>query len=231
MRRLLLIALFISPLVQAKFHNEAEVGLVNTSGNSQLETYNLISKNSYEKNLHKIKFGGHYTYGTSEGVLSSRNWDIHTNYVYRFSKRVGLLLGEIIEGDKFSGIETSYNTDLGSNIILHKSDKHSVESELAYRYTIEKRFEQAKEYFNKALIQASYKFDYNKTTSFETKLEYIPNFDESKDWQLNVLSSFRNTINSMFSLKVTYEWKKDNLPTEGATAYDRKMTTSLIATF
>lgn len=230
MYKLLLIAL-ISSSAYAEITNESELSLVNTSGNSNVENYIAKTKLSIPFNTNAVNLGGHYSYATADKVINAREWDAYAGLDHKLSEKIALTFKETVEGNKFAGIKIRYNSDLGVKFNLFESDANKIDSGVAYRYTVEEDNTNNTEHFNKAFLNVGHSYEHSKTLKVASSLEYVPNFTTSEDWQLKATTSLFNSINSIFSLKVSYEWIKDNLPNNGSTPYDRKFTTGLIAKF
>ncbi len=227
----LLLGLIFSVSVQAEFKNESEVSMVVTGGNTEVEVYNAKTTNKYIFEKNTFTLGGHYMYGTTTNVLSSRNWDVNGKYERLLSKRMGAFVGVVYEGDEFAGIDSRINTDLGGSFHYLRTDKLDGILEMGARHRREKSL------LGKTLDQmqgrAYAAITRKKTEDVELKfwVEYLPNFTTPSDWQINFAPSFQYNLNSLLALKWTYLGKYDNLPVPGNKNFDFQYTTSLIANF
>lgn len=217
----------------AQFTHESELSLVQTGGNSDVQTNNFKTTNLYKWVANQVKFGGHYIYGETENGVSARNWDVNGKYERVLSPHLSLTAGEIIEGNKFTGIKARYNSDLGVKYYYIKTDLKNFFSELGYRYSIEDRYEPLPNTFdNKARLYNEFSHKISETVQYKLWLEYIPNFTESNDYLINGEASLTSILNSVFSLKVAYLGMYDNRPAFlGFKNYDYMTTTSLVAKF
>lgn len=242
MKYLILLVLFgFTQVVFAKFENQTELSMIQTGGNTKLETYNLSTLSKYSFTKSEFLFGGHYTLGTSEEendiVEKSRNWDISAKYLRNLIKKLSYYTGVKFEGDTFAGYKQRDNYDLGLNYSLYKTDKKSFSAEIGYRYTLERSVTRNSEgedefEFQKGRVQLSYSNKIKDYLRFDTTLEYLPNFTESEDYQVNFSPSLAVIINDVFSYKTSYIVNYDNEPNiEGNEYTDYKLTTSIIAKF
>lgn len=231
----LIFILFISNLAHAKFGNESELSSIKTGGNTDVLTTNTKTINTYQWSSSKFTFGGHYTYAESKnkGGVTAQNWDANARYEHSLSEKLSVVLGEIVEGNKFIGIRERYNSDLGLRYYFIRSDSKSLSSELAYRYTIEKRYEPAPNaYDNKARVYNEFSHKFSETVQYKFWLEYVPNFTVKKDYLINGEASITSILTSIFSLKVAYMGMYDNKPaTTAIKNYDYATTTSLVVKF
>lgn len=217
------------------FNHESELSIITTGGNSDLQTYNGKVKNILNHRKNKYELSGHYTYGTSEGIESARNWSALFRYD-RFLREneLSLFAAEKVEGNKFQGLESRYNTDLGVSYRFFQTERSTLLSEVGYRYTYERSTDpdQSNENFQKGRVYLEYHHKLREGVTLRKWVEYIPNFTESKDYQLSFSPSLRVAINNLFSLAVSYRGDFDNEPTvAGKRRYDYTYTTSLIASF
>lgn len=221
----------LSATVMAEFKNESEVSMVVTGGNTEVEVYNAKTTNEYSFDKNTFTLGGHYMYGTTTKVLSSRNWDVNSKYDRLLSKRLGAFIGLVYEGDEFAGVDSRMNTDLGASYHYLKTDKLDGKVELGARHRREKSL--AGTTLNQMQGRAYAVITKKKTEDVELKFwaEYLPNFTTASDWQLNFAPSFQYNLNSSLALKWSYVGKYDNLPVPGNKKFDFQYTTSLIANF
>lgn len=232
----------ISLSVFAKFSNESEFSLIEASGNSNLETYNLKTTSSFKTEKREYTFGGHYTLGETEDtngtmVESARNWDVNAKYVQDLThthKTAGFI-GIKVEGDKFAGIKRRDNTDLGAKIKIKDEDKEKTFVEISYRNTIERLIKanskgEDRLTFDKGRLYLEYKKDLQ-SFSYKFWIEYLPNFTTSEDYQISAEPSILVKLDQTFTLKYSILINYDNLPAENAVREDRITAMSIIAKF
>lgn len=221
----------ISLSAAAEFSNESEVSMVVTGGNTEVQVYNAKTANSYKYEKNVFSLGGHYMYGTSSDVLSSQNWDVNGRYERILYKKLGTFLGVIYEGDKFAGIKSRLNTDLGASYHYLETQRMKGRTELGLRYREEESYSGTE--LTQVQGRVFAEIGYSKTKEVETKfwVEYLPNFTDSEDWQINFAPSFQYNFHSSLALKWSYIGKYDNLPVPGNKNFDFQYTTSLIAKF
>ena len=217
----------------AQFTHESELSLVQTGGNSDVQTNNFKTTNLQKWEKDQFKLGGHYIYGETNNGVSARNWDVNGKYERLLTDHLSLTFGEVIEGNRFTGIKARYNTDLGLKYYFIKTDLKNFFSELGYRYAIEDRYEPLENTFdNKGRLYNEFNHKVSETVQYKIWLEYIPNFTQSSDYLINGEASITSILNSVFSLKVAYMGMYDNRPAfSGFKNYDYTTTTSLVAKF
>lgn len=233
MRLIVLLSMLFCANAYAQLTNESELAYVKTGGNSDVQTANAKTVNVYSWVMNKFTFGGHYIYGETNNGVSARNWDVNTRYERVLTSHLSLTAGEVVEGNRFTGIKARYNSDLGAKYYFIKSDVKLFFSEVGYRYTIEDRYAPIENiYDNKSRIYNEWSHKVSATVQYKFWLEYIPNFTDSRDYLVNAEASLTSILNSVFSLKVAYLGMYDNLTAvPGLKNYDYVQTTSIVAKF
>lgn len=232
MKKIILCALLASTTF-AKFTNETEASLVNTSGNTDLKTYSMKFKSAYTLPVYTTSFALNYTYGESNDIRSNEKWDTTLKVEKKLTNKFSVFGSETVEANRFANIKRRYNTDIGGKQTLKSSKTNTTFVELGYRYTIEQNTDESLEdkKSSKGRLYIESKQKLSETSFVNLWVEYIPDFRESEDYLVNIGPSLSVTVNSFLSLKTSYIINYDNLPEEGNTKYDRTMTTGLIANF
>lgn len=248
MKSLLLLVLvpFIAIAQESKLSNESQLSIIQTGGNSAIETYNFQTKTDFVKNKNEYEIGGHYVLGTSENAEgdteeSARNWDYYGKYTRDLSNKLGVFLKYQVEGNEFSGIIQRNNSDAGLKYTFIKTDKKSFYSELGLRQTEETRLlkdedGEDKFSFNKGRVYSEISQKLSSTLSYKFWAEYLPNFTESEDYLINFEPSVSVVLSDNLSFKVSYRGAYDNQPSineDGSRQkhLDYTTATSLIAKF
>lgn len=228
----LMAALFIfAPSALAELSNQSEISIVATGGNTDLQVYNGKTTTKYTLDKNNFELGGRITKGQSAGVDNASNWDLTARYGRSFSDRFGVFYATKYENDRFAGIHYRFNNDLGSSFVITKTKKTNAKAEAGYRYRIEKSV--IGDELNQSQGRVYAEVERKNTETFSTKLwvEYLPNFTEGSDWQVNTEASMSFAMYSNLKIKMGYLYKYDNLPVVGLTTFDSQYTTTLIATF
>ncbi|MAX65563.1 MAG: DUF481 domain-containing protein [Bacteriovoracaceae bacterium] len=242
--------IFLLPLfsfAESNISNESEFALLQTGGNSVVETYNAKTMTTLEVGKSSYILSGHYTLSKSEKVdeqtnekdvvESARNWDVMLKYERELSKSFSGYTAFSIEGDKFKGIKQRENLDLGAKYFVAKTKKFNSFVELGARYSVEKtttRDEDGDDVFRYSKGRLFYQLEHKKVEhmSYKFWIEYLPNFTEHEDYIISYEPSISFVLSDVFSLKTAYKGIYDNQPNEDANEYtDYTFTTSLLAKF
>ena len=222
---------FVVHSAYADFSNESELTIIRNGGNTEQETWNTKTLNSYNHNKNTYKLGGHYSYGKADEELNTRNWDVNLRYERSLSDKWSLFAAAQREEDFFASLEYRWNYDLGGIYNFIKEEKQQWHIESGYRRTLESDLEGRKTNGSKLRIFTEYKRQHDKNLFFRLWVEALPNLSESDDWQTNFEPSLNYTLSQTFTLKLAYLHKYDNLPAMDTKKSDYQYTTSLIAKF
>lgn len=229
-----------------KLSNESEISLIQTGGNTNVETYNGKTLTKYEREKDVYVLSGHYTVaffettddsGSKVMAESARNWDLKGKYERVIGDHFNALTALQYEGDEFSGFKQRENLDLGGKFLVTKSDKKITSVELGVRYTLERTLNRDDDgedtfQFSKARIYVEHAQTFSEALSFKFWIEYLPNFTRGKDYLVNYEPSLSVLLSRIFSLKIAYKVVYDNQPNiEGNEQSDTIFTTSLLARF
>lgn len=233
MKNLLFLVLIYSLPALAQLTNESEISLIQNGGNAEAQTSNARTTNTYKWDKYSALFGGHYTYGENADNVSVRNWDVNGKAEREVSHKVSLVLGEIIEGNRFTDIKARYNSDIGMRYYYDKSDRVNFFSELSYRYAVEDRYSDVgNTYDHKGRFYNEYDRKHSETLQYKFWIEYVPNISDGRDYLVNGEASLTAILNTLFSLKIAYRGMYDNSPADSSFKnYDYMTTTSLVAKF
>lgn len=224
-----------APATENPLKVEAEVGIVSSEGNTKSSSYLAKNNTSYKFETFLAKFNASYlsnesTDNATDVTTSYEKWDLGLRLEKELTEKISAYIGQNMESDKKAGIDRRYNTDIGGKYQIVKHETYYTFAELGYRMTKEEYVGGADEDFDflRAYIESEKKW----TPTFSSKLwvEYLPNLDESEDYNVNGEASINAALDNVFSIKTAYLVKYDNMP---AAEYktDSLFSTSLIAKF
>jgi putative salt-induced outer membrane protein len=218
-------------LAYAQYSNESELTAIINGGNTEQETWNAKTGNTYTKDSDTYKAGGHYSYGKAEGELNARNWDLNIRYERAISKKWSAFTAAQREEDFFASLDYRWNYDMGGIYNFFKTKKEKLHAEGGYRRTLESDLAGRKTNGSKLRLYSEYTRQQNENLFIRLWAEALPNISESDDWQVNFEPSLNFTLSKIFTLKTAYLHKYDNAPAADTKKSDYQYLTSLIARF
>ena len=223
---------FIEARADEGFKNDSGVGIVLTTGNAPTQSLNLAQTNHYGWGKNLVTFNSKYLNNSANGVRTALRWNLGLRYDRALiEQRMTAFAAEGLESDIFAGYNQRYNTDLGSKVFLFKSDVFDWSSELGYRYSIENRNAgQVNLSFARVYSEAVRKF--SPTVSMKLTAEFLQNFTETNDRQINSELSLSAALTEVFSVKTGYLVRyRSFLPPPATKNTDTQFTTALVAKF
>ncbi len=233
---LLMASTFLSSLCFAEIKaeglsNETALGIVLTSGNTDVKTLNLSQVNSYEKNQNVYKFNFNYLRSSNQGTEQALLWGLGLRYERELNPRFSLFVSQALMSDYYQGIVQRYSTDVGGKYNFTKQEGTNWYVEAGYRFSRENYRYGFK---NISFIRLFHEIDRQIDKQFSVKwwIEYLPNIITWKAYQANTEASLAMVLNDIFSLKSSYSVRYYNEPPLGVEKRtDQTFMTSLVAKF
>lgn len=231
MRFLFVLLLVSAPAFAQEWKNEAEAGVIVSTGNSRAQSLSGKQSSAYSWSANSVQLKSSFLQSKNLGVLSARRWGVGLRYEREVSRLWRFFWAEGVESDVFAGYKQRYASDLGAKYWIYRLEKEfEWFSELGYRYQIENRTngQHARDSLVRTYSEAVR--DWSATASSKLWVEYLPNLSNGRDWLLNAEFSSSFALNTTFALKLAYLVKYDNEPVNGKNT-DTTYTTALIAKF
>ena len=233
--------LLAGSLVQAEesklWNHESEVSVNIASGNSESESYLAKQKTVYEKKQDRVATEAFYQLNQAlqEGgdfAATAQKWEVGLRYERAVSELFSAYANHNVYSDIFAGLIQRNTYGLGGKYWFLKKKYTKVSGELGFQnvYELQESRQVADYNSSRAYLSAEYDFQSNLKGRFW--IEHINNFENNEDYQLNFEPSLAVRINSVFSMRVAYLSKFDNVPAkEEAEKLDTIFATSLLAQF
>lgn len=223
---------FAIEATESKITNESEVGVAVASGNTKSKNYNVKQANAYKFDANTLKFDARFLNSFSNDVESARYLFGGLRYERELNDKFSLYAAEGFESDKFAGYHLRHLNDVGAKYSIIKEETFYWLAEAGYRYTNEKFNDGTHDYKNSIRTYTELEKKWNPSVSTKYFVEYIPNIDESKDYQINTELSVSAALTSVFSIKSAYLLRYDHMPAPASTTKtDTLLTTALVAKF
>ncbi len=193
--------------------DEAELSYVKGSGNSALET--LSAKNLFTL-IHSDKWKSFLKAsalnGKSDGERTTESYTAELRSDYAFSKRLYTLLLTGWLKDNFAGIDARSYVGLGLVYKVLNGPKHFISTEAGGDYVKEEYTDDTQSDFLRGRLFALYEYRFSKKNKFSQSVEYLYDFDDSKNYNVNTETALISSLNDYWSMKASYAVKYDNRP-------------------
>ncbi len=205
----------------------ADLGFVNTTGNTQVTTFNLGEKLILRRDRweHKQQFGSVYAAqdGDQTSNLLFANWrsDLALNKNFALFGFAGY------DRNTFAGISRRFEEALGvaAKLLTRDTDTWSLEVGLAMNQ--QRALDGTTLNFASLRSGTAFRHNFTKASFFQQTVEFLPSFKISEDYRINTESAFVAPISTHISMKLGYTVRYDNLPEVGKLANDRIFTSGL----
>lgn len=237
--RLILAGLFLlatataAPAEEAKtWHDEAELSFVDTGGNTEVTT--LSAKNRLTVPFHertKVTWKLGALYGKSDGTKNAESYFTEIRADHSYDERLYSFGYGGWFKDTFAGIDRRYYLGAGGGYKLYTGPKHFLLGEAGLTYTSEDYTDDTDKEFLGGRLFGKYEYRFNEKNRFTQSLEWLPDFSEFENWNLNSETAVISTLNDRLSLKASYLVKYDNDPVDTLKKADRILGITLVMNY
>jgi len=217
--------------------DSGELSYVDTGGNTAVSTLSVKNKLQY-------KFTDQTEGSGKLGILTGETSGIKTAESYMTELRVDHLISErlyaaLIAGwqkDLFAGLDARDSVGPAIGYKIFVGPKHFLKTEAGVDYVTEEYRTTPKTDadYARGRVYGEYGYDFTETNKFLQWVEYLHDFDNSYNYNLNSVTAIISSLNQYFSLKTSYEVRYDNVPVLAVPAKDTTDTllgVSILATF
>lgn len=205
----------------------ADLGFVNTSGNTQVTTFNLGEKLvlRHDRWEHKQQFGS--VYAAQDDKQTSNLMFANWRSDLALSKNLALFGFAGFDRNTFAGISRRFEQALGvaARLLARDTDTWSFEAGLAMNQ--QRAVDGTTLNFASLRSGTTYRHHFSKASYVQQSVEYLPSFKIAEDYRVNAESAIVAPISSHLSMKLGYVIRYDNLPETGRLANDRIFTSGL----
>ncbi|MGA1875754.1 MAG: YdiY family protein [bacterium] len=217
-----------------RWTDEAKFSFIDTAGNTEvinLSLSNLLNYSFSESFQGALKLGT--LYGKSDGEKNVESYEAEFRLEKLFTER---FYSSLITGwlkNRFAGIDSRYSFGPAVGYKFLIGPKHYLKSEAKIDYVTEKSYDPNDgidtdaDYF-RGSVAGQYEFRFSKKNRFSQSLEYLYDFDDSDNYNLNSVTAFINALSDFLSLQTSYEVKYDHQPVAGLKETDTVLSFALV---
>ena len=212
----LLIVFALAPGSRAeenKWSDEAELSFVDTGGNTQVTTLsakNLLKYRFTNKLQGAWKLGA--VYGESDGEKNAESYFTELRLDYQFTKRLYYYATGGWMQDEFAGIDSRYYAGPGVGYKFLSGPKHFLAGEVGLNYVWEEYVDGTDKDYLGGRAFAKYEYAFTEKNRFSQSVEYLYDFDDSENYNVNSETAVISALSDNLSLKASYVIKYDNQP-------------------
>ncbi|HSE41371.1 MAG TPA: DUF481 domain-containing protein [Acidobacteriota bacterium] len=217
-------------------HGTAEFSFVNTSGNTDTQTLGLGGSVECKPGLWTYLAKGAFIRSESDDVLNAKTIDALFRASRKLTDRLEAYGQFSYFQNEFAGIENRYSLEGGVLYSLITNDQHSLQVNGGIGYTNEDRVPipgiiDEDLSFASLGLGASYRWKISKTAEFGEDATFTINLNDGDDWRFANTTFVAASINTIFSLKLSYLLTYLNQPVPGFGTTDSTTSAALVAKF
>ncbi|MCC6543012.1 MAG: DUF481 domain-containing protein [Nitrospirae bacterium] len=209
--------------------DEAQLSYVDSQGNTRLSSLLIVNTLKYTPvdyliatwNIEALK-------ASSEGESTAERYTTLLRLDYLIRSRMYSFADVSWLQDEFAKIDHRYYFGAGIGYKILAGPKHMLNTEAGINYTMDTYTNHTDSDYMGGRIFGKYTYNITPTNKFEQAVEYLHDFDNSENFNVNSDTSLSAALNSMLSLKTSYKVKYDNEPVGGAKYTDRVLALSLV---
>lgn len=204
-----------------KLTDKAELSFVQTSGNTDISTFNgkNILKYDFSKTF-STQWKASALYGEKDNEKSAEKYATELRGDHHFFNKFYYYLVTGWMQDKFAGIDDRFYAGPGAGYKVTFNERHTLVLEIGANYAREVYIEDPE---SEAVYEedseflegrgfGSYIYQFNDKVEFSEEVEYLKNFKEDSAYTARSTSAIKSKLNSWLELKVSYEISYNNRP-------------------
>jgi len=193
--------------------DQAELSFVDTGGNTNvrsLSAKNLLKYKFTEKLQGSWKLGA--LSGKNDGEKNAENYFTDLRLDYLLTDRLYLVAITGWLQDKFAGIDARYYLGPSVGYKFFIGPKHFLSNEVGLNYLNEEYTNSTKNDYMAGRAFGKYVYSFTETNKFSQFVEFLVDFEDSENYNVNSETALISGLNSYLSLKTSYVIKHDNKP-------------------
>ena len=204
------------------------LGLVTTSGNTSVTTFNFGNSFSYIHHPWVFSEAASMIYGSTHDTVNNDQYHLLLRVDYKLHDGVSAYFFGGFDRDRVAGIVSRYQEAAGLawKAVERPADLLTLEAGLGQNQQRDVGVPTTAS-FTAARGAATYKHMLNQTAYAQEAAEVLPDLQHSKNLRINSSTDLVAPLSAVVSLKVGYVIRFDNLPPAGFQKTDRILTTGI----
>lgn len=214
---------------EKRLSDVAELSFVDTGGNTDNKNLVLVNTLKYRPGgSWQITWGGKVFFAETDEERTGENYRTDLRLDYEFTQRAYSFGLAAWMRDRFAELNNRYYTGLGAGYRILTGPKHKWLAEAGVNYTLEEFTDKTDEGFPSARTFTQYSYSFTKKNVFSVWAEYLPDLQDSTNYNVNAEAALISALNGFLSLKGSYLFQFDNNPAPGATETDTIISLTLV---
>lgn len=215
-----------------KITDVAQLSYIDTQGNTDLTTLLVINTFKYAPVDYLIATWKIEALKSSQdGEDTAERYTTFLRVDYNIRRRLYTFADVSWLQDEFAKIDDRYYFGAGLGYKILAGPKHFLDTEAGVNYTMDTYTDDTGNDYAGGRVFGKYAYSFTEKNRFEQSVEYLHDFDDRGNYNINSDTSITSALNSILSLKIGYQVKYDNEPASGAERTDRTMAVAMVVNF
>jgi putative salt-induced outer membrane protein len=206
-----------------------QLGYINTSGNTQTETFSLDGTMKKEWGVNNLALTVDAQYGQADNIETKNKYFLELEYGYKFTSKFSLTYVVGFKNDKFSSYNYQSYTGPGVKYEAYKSSTQLLNVDASVLLSKdEQRTDLATPNFDETYssykAKATYELKIMDNLKFNQELSYRASFEESDNYFVFSDSSLSSKISDIFSAGIAYKIDYTNFVPSSIERTDKTLT-------
>ena len=208
-----------------------DLGLVASSGNTNLTTFNLGQKLEYVTGKWDVTQGARMVNGQTDGVETANEYAVFVRPAYVLSARWKAYVLGSWDRNPFLGITTRWQEGLGLSFEALHNTRHTLDLDGGFSFFQQEFTSGENTSFPAARGQVTYRYSFTEKAYFQNVFVYLPNLEDASDYRINNEAAIVAPVAGHLALKASYVLQYQHAPQPGFVSTDNLYTTGLQVTF
>lgn len=212
-------------------HVTLDLGFVSAAGNSDVTSFNLGEKLTWQKNRVTLTQTAKVLYGATDGSTTTESYEASSRAQVAVASRIGAFVLVTFQRDPFAGVASRWFGGPGVSAGVVQSGRDTLSIETGLTAQRERNSANVTQSFAAARTAAAFKHRLGTTAFVTENVEWVANLKTSADQRVNSETALTAPLSQQIALRVSYVVRFDNQPGAGFKKTDRILTTGVQIAF
>jgi putative salt-induced outer membrane protein len=198
---------------EKRLRDQAELSFVSTGGNTEVTTFSLKNTLRYGfTERFSVTWDAAALYGKSDGEKNAERYATELRLDYALSERFYAFGNAGWRRDRFAGLEDRYVSGAGGGYRILPGPRHFLDGEIGLTYIVDRYTTGERQDFPSGRVFTRYLFAFTERSRFSQTVEFLHDFGDPENYNINTETAVTAALNSYLSLKMSYSVRYDNVP-------------------
>ena len=209
----------------------AGVAFLDASGNTEVTTLSINEKLEWKRPRFLWSQSINGINSSTDGEESANLLAIGLRGDWKPKGRLSVYSLVNFDRNRFADIRRRFEEGLGLGYRLVDRTHHRLTTELGSQFVQQQNLQDVTDNFLAGRAAELYRYSFEDDTYFEERVEYLPNFEKTEDYRVNVEANVVAPLSRHLGLKIGYVVRFDNMPEPTVKKTDRFFTSGLQVNF